>query len=107
MSALGSPTERPPMARPVQEPMSEIRRSPSVRSWRWVPPCRMGHSVWLHDATTPRCTSSTGGYVRLSDVESYDILSAACRLAQLSKQRSVRSWELLYTTSCATPATTW
>src|SRR2546422_2153625 len=91
MTALGSPTERPPMARPVQVPSSRMRRRPSVRSSRWVPPCRMGHNVWLHDATTLRCTSSPGELLRRRDVASYDAFSSSCRLPHRSSHRMVRS----------------
>ncbi len=46
MTGLGSPTESPPMAIPVQGPRSRMPSSERRRRSAWVPPWMMGQSVW-------------------------------------------------------------
>src|SRR6266480_7994143 len=67
----------------------------------------MGHSVWLHDATTPRSKECPASTVEPGVVPSCDAVSSACRFAHRASHLSVRSRASLAVASSAPPGTTW
>src|ERR1041385_4325932 len=53
MTGFGSPTDRPPMAMPVQSPRARVPSSERRRSSSWVPPWTMGQRVCTQYAAPP------------------------------------------------------